>query len=163
MLGRLEWDNHYNVFDEHIYYVRNDTQKPFKMNIFYYPECVRKRFEMAKLLPPLRWKNEEYHKYAWETRDMNFKEEITHMAIRDRITTEVQKEVEKRIPTITPFIPNSVLTRLGTLMPGITGGVQLVNPRSMPPRRIRLISLMGLILIVSRSLGFFARNASLTM
>ena len=35
MLGRSEWDNNYNVFDEHIYYVRNDIQKPFKMNIFY--------------------------------------------------------------------------------------------------------------------------------
>ena len=136
------------MFDEHIYYVKNNIQKPFKMDIFYYPECVRKMFEMEKLLPLLRWKNEGYRKYAWETREVPFKEEIIHKAIRDSLTTEIQEEAEKRIQTITQFLPNNVLTRLIPLMPDIIGGVQLVNPRSTPTRIIRLIGLMGLILTV---------------
>ena len=43
----------------------------------------------------------------------------------------------------------------------MTGGAQLVNLRSPLPRRRRHSSLMRLILIVSQSLGFLARNAIL--
>ena len=43
----------------------------------------------------------------------------------------------------------------------MTGGVQLVNPRRLLPRRRRLIILMRLMLTVSQDLGFLARNAIL--
>ena len=36
MLGRLMWKKHCYVFDENIYYVRNDIQKYFKMSILKY-------------------------------------------------------------------------------------------------------------------------------
>ena len=44
----------------------------------------------------------------------------------------------------------------------MTGGAQLVNPRILLPRKIRLISLMGLMVIVSRDLGSLERNSILT-
>ena len=60
MLGRYMWKNYRIVFDDHIIYVKNDTQNTYKMGIINYAERVRDFFELAKYLPPPIRNNEEY-------------------------------------------------------------------------------------------------------
>ena len=45
MLDRKMWNQHHIVFKEHIYYIIDDIQKPFKMGILKYTECVCKSFK----------------------------------------------------------------------------------------------------------------------
>ena len=55
IISILMCKNHHNMVDENIYYVRNDNQKPFKVVILKYAECVCEMFEMTKLLStPIR-------------------------------------------------------------------------------------------------------------
>ena len=61
MVGRSVCNKNKNLFDENMYYFSNDIQKTFRMRILKYAERTRKVFEMAKILPTLSWKNEEYH------------------------------------------------------------------------------------------------------
>ena len=44
MLVRSKWKKNLSVFDEHIIYVNNDIQKPYKMGILKYAECVSEPF-----------------------------------------------------------------------------------------------------------------------
>ena len=49
------WKNHRSVFNEHIIYVKNDIQKPFKMVVTEYSERVRESFGLARYLStPIR-------------------------------------------------------------------------------------------------------------
>ena len=57
MLGKSMWKKHHSIFDEHIHYVRNDIQKPFKMKILKYDERMGDMFEVTKLIPPPIRKN----------------------------------------------------------------------------------------------------------
>ena len=57
-MGRLMWKVHYNVSDEHIYYVVNYLKKPFNIGILECAERVSEMFEMAKLIPRLSRNNE---------------------------------------------------------------------------------------------------------
>ena len=59
MLGTSICKRHWNMFNENIYCVMNDIQKPFMIGILEYSKHVRKMFEMSKLLPPPSRKNEE--------------------------------------------------------------------------------------------------------
>ena len=40
ILGRSMWKRYHNVFNEHIYYVTNDIQKPFKLGTVEYSKRV---------------------------------------------------------------------------------------------------------------------------
>ena len=64
------------------------------------------------------------------------------------------------VVTIALSLQKSGLDCLGPYRPDITGGAYIVNPRSSPPRRIGLISLMRLILTVSWYLVVLAINSS---
>ena len=54
------------MFGEHIYYVRNDIQNPFKIGILKYADNVNEMFGVDKLLPPLSRNNEDYHESAYK-------------------------------------------------------------------------------------------------
>ena len=59
ILDRSMWKDHCNIFNVHIYYARNEIKKAFKISIINYDERVCKMFEMSKLIPPPRRKNEK--------------------------------------------------------------------------------------------------------
>ena len=46
-------------------------------------------------------------------------------------------------------------------MPGITGGAHIMNPRSLPPRRVGPRSIIRMMITVSQYLGLITRNTSL--
>ena len=48
-------------------------------------------FELDKFLPPNSTENGEYHKSAWDTREINYKEEITHKEINEGLTAAMQE------------------------------------------------------------------------
>ena len=66
MLGRSSHKKHLSMFGEHIYYVRNDIQNPFKIGILKYADNVNEMFAVDKLLPPLSRNNEDYHESAYK-------------------------------------------------------------------------------------------------
>ena len=116
---------------------------------------------MSKLiLPPIR-KNEKHHESAWDTRDMPYKGDIICKEIKDGMPSVMQEEVEENVgskyQTIPPPKNGSIF--LGTYRPWITGGAQIVDPRSPLSKIRRLIILMGLMLTVSRSLGLLLQEA----
>ena len=59
--GQINVEETLQIFQEHIYCVRDGLQNPFKLDILKLPERVHEIFEMARLLPPSSRKNEEYH------------------------------------------------------------------------------------------------------
>ena len=89
-------NNYGNMFDEHIYHVRNYIQKPFKMGILDHAEHVCKMFDMSNLLPPLIRKNDDYHEYTWYTRLMPYNEVILRKSIKYRLNIVMQEEVEEK-------------------------------------------------------------------
>ena len=60
VLGRSMWKKHCNFFEENLYYIMNDIQKPFNVVILEYDERMREMFEIAKLLPPRIMNNYKY-------------------------------------------------------------------------------------------------------
>ena len=72
-------------FNKHILYVNNDIQKPYKMGVLNYAECLCEYFEIAKFPPPPRSKNEDFHKSAWDTSNKPFKEGDIRKAIKDSL------------------------------------------------------------------------------
>ena len=53
-------------------------------------------FELAKFLLPPRRKNDYYHKDAWYSRYMHYKEEIIHKSTKQGLPTEIQEELDAR-------------------------------------------------------------------
>ena len=107
---------HHNVFGEHIYYVRNEIQKPFKMGTLQYTEHVHGMFKMDKLTPPPRRNNEEYHEAAWDTRDMPYKQEMICKAIKDVLLDSINEQVKEKFSSNYRTIPTEeCIGILGTL------------------------------------------------
>ena len=73
MLDSSTCKKNQSVSDRNIYYVMNDTQKTFKMDILEYAKHVREMFEISKLLPPHTRNNEGYHEAAWDNREITYK------------------------------------------------------------------------------------------
>ena len=65
------------MLEEHIYYARNDIQKPFNMGIPKYAECMCNIIEMYKLIRYPISKNGDCQEYNWDTRDTPYKNGIT--------------------------------------------------------------------------------------
>ena len=57
--------------------------------IFEYAERMNGMFEMAKIIPYPNNNNEEYHEAAWDTRNITYKEDITHNEIKDGLPTVI--------------------------------------------------------------------------
>ena len=96
MMVILMWKKHHIVFNGNIYYVMNAINKPFKMGIQDYAERMCVMFEMAKIIPTTSRNNKEYHKDAWDTSDMPYKEDMIQKAIKDEITAVIQEEVGEK-------------------------------------------------------------------
>ena len=57
-LGKCMWRKHRSVYQDHMKYVCNDIEKPFKVKILRYSESVREMHDLAKYLPPPSMKAE---------------------------------------------------------------------------------------------------------
>ena len=113
---------HHNVFGEHIYYIRNDIHKPFKMGTLQYTEHVREMFKMDKLIHPPRRNNEEYHEASWDTRDMPYKEEIICKSIKDVLLAPMTEEAKEKFGSNYRSIPTEECI-------GIIGTLQAIYDR----------------------------------
>ena len=104
------------MFCEHIYYFRNDIQKPFKMGTIEYTEHVCEMFKMDKLLPPPLSNNEDYHEDSWDNKDKPYKEEIICKATKEVLLASIKEEVNKKFDRNYRTIPTKdYIGLLGTL------------------------------------------------
>ena len=116
ILEKLMRKKHKNVLGEHIYYVRNYIQKPFKMGTLEYTEHVCEMFKMDKILPLPIINNEDYHEAAWDNKDKPYKEEIMCKAITDFPIVSIKEEVKKKFDRNYRTIPTKeYIGLLGTL------------------------------------------------
>ena len=60
---------------------------------------------MAKLISSRSRKNEEYHKSNRDTREMPYKEDIIHKAVKDGLPTAIQEEAKKKFGSDYRTIP----------------------------------------------------------
>ena len=83
------WKKHCNLYEENVYYIRNDIQKPFNMGILECSEHMRNIYEISNLLPLRIRNNEWYHEDAWYTRYTTYKEEIISKANKEGLSKEM--------------------------------------------------------------------------
>ena len=57
---------------------------------------MHKIFELAKYISPPISNNEEYQEDVWDTKDMNYKDEIIRKSIKEGLPEAIQEEDDDR-------------------------------------------------------------------
>jgi hypothetical protein len=84
-IGKKLWDNHHDVYDSHIKYLKNYIQKPFGMGVRNFDDCLRTMFDLKKHLQPSSIKCQDAWAADWERLEKTTPDKEQHEAIIDAL------------------------------------------------------------------------------
>ena len=93
-LGKCMWRKHRSIYHNHMKYIHNDIVKTFKVKILCYAERVRDMHDLAKYHPTPSMKGKSADAANLTVRNQEFTDSELRLAIKDRLPSSMQDELE---------------------------------------------------------------------
>ena len=95
-LGKLIWKDHRQVYHDHIEYLQQSINKPFKWPMVRYISRIREMFDYCLYLQPHSLKNQSSYEACWDERDKPAPEKVIRKAIKDGLPEDMQNELSDK-------------------------------------------------------------------
>ena len=95
-LGKLIWKDHRQVYHDHIEYLQQSINKPFKWPMVRYISRIREMFDYCLYLQPHSFKDQSFKEACWDERDKPAPEKLIRKAIKDGLPEDMQNELSDK-------------------------------------------------------------------